>query len=181
MFFTEREKQRERERERQRETERETERQRERHRERERDTEIERDGETERQRDRETDRERERERERERGLCTSKNEDPQGCNSEANVQAAENLVQLLKSTADISEKDLDSAFLQNRKVPHSEVQVNKDRINTSSDLLKTNEPIKMEQYAPLYDKAYKDERLKENAWKTIAEHLKTERKSTQLS
>nr|CAH7712416.1 unnamed protein product [Callosobruchus chinensis] len=39
----------------------------------------------------------------------------------------------------------------------------------------------VEQCAHLYDKAsknYKDERLKENAWKSIAEKLKTERKST---
>nr|CAI5840547.1 unnamed protein product [Callosobruchus analis] len=48
---------------------------------------------------------------RESALCTSKNEDPQECDTETNVQAAENLVQLLKSTPDISEKDLDSAFI----------------------------------------------------------------------
>ncbi|VEN46836.1 unnamed protein product [Callosobruchus maculatus] len=64
---------------------------------------------------------------RDRGTCTSKNEDPQECDFEANVQATANLVQLLRSTPDISEKDLDSAFLQNRKVQDS-----------VSDVLKTN-------------------------------------------
>nr|CAI5829006.1 unnamed protein product [Callosobruchus analis] len=68
---------------------------------------------------------------RESALCTSKNEDPQECDTETNVQAAENLVQLLKSTPDISEKDLDSAFVQNKKL-----------INTLSDLLKTNAALK---------------------------------------
>nr|CAI5835621.1 unnamed protein product [Callosobruchus analis] len=79
---------------------------------------------------------------RESALCTSKNEDPQECDTETNVQAAENLVQLLKSTPDISEKDLDSAFVQNKKLRDAEVQVNIDRINTLSDLLKTNAALK---------------------------------------
>ncbi|VEN51060.1 unnamed protein product [Callosobruchus maculatus] len=64
---------------------------------------------------------------RDRGTCTSKNEDPQECDFEANVQATANFMQLLRSTPDISEKDLDSAFLQNRKVQDS-----------VSDLPKTN-------------------------------------------
>nr|CAI5827687.1 unnamed protein product [Callosobruchus analis] len=59
----------------------------------------------------------------ESALCTSKNEDPQECDTETNVQAAENLVQLLKSTPDISEKDLDSAFVQNKKLRDAEVQI----------------------------------------------------------
>nr|CAI5825152.1 unnamed protein product [Callosobruchus analis] len=42
----------------------------------------------------------------------------------------------------ISEKHLDSAFLQNRKVRDTEVQVNIDRINTLSNLLKTNAALK---------------------------------------
>nr|CAI5854837.1 unnamed protein product [Callosobruchus analis] len=80
---------------------------------------------------------------RESALCTSKNEDPQECDTETNVQAAENLVQLLKSTPDISEKDLDSAFVQNKKLRDAEVQVNIDRINTLIDLLKTNAALKV--------------------------------------
>lgn len=74
-------------------------------------------------------------------LCTSTNEDS---NEDDQDDEAGSLIDLLKSTPDVSDKEVDSVLLQNRKVTvrDSEVQVDTPKINTLSDLLKTDSALR---------------------------------------